>query len=183
MSSNYAVIEQETIMLGAWRQFKIDDCWGDTHRNLDYTHHAFNNSEDVVTWQRLGYTQTRFTGDMYDMRSPEPACIPALRNLFQSESFAWSFYRMRPGDVMPEHSDSYVRFCELHQIHDVEQIVRWVIFLEDWASGHYFEIAGTPLTSWQKGTVICWHGTTPHLAANVGKTPRYTLQITGLIDI
>jgi hypothetical protein len=27
-----------------------------------------------------------------------------------------------------------------------------------------------------------WHGDTPHIAANMGQTPRYTLQITGVID-
>jgi hypothetical protein len=55
-----------------------------------------------------------------------------------------------------------------------------VIFLEDWQSGHYFEIDGTPITAWSAGDVITWRYDVPHVAANVGMTDRYTLQITGV---
>jgi hypothetical protein len=60
-----------------------------------------------------------------------------------------------------------------------QSIRRAVVLLEDWKSGHYFEGLGTPLTQWKAGQVIEWTYDTPHLAANIGFEPRYTLQITG----
>jgi len=32
--------------------------------------------------------------------------------------------------------------------------------------------------NWTKGEYIMWRGDTPHIAANVGSTNRYTMQIT-----
>jgi hypothetical protein len=55
------------------------------------------------------------------------------------------------------------------------------VFLEDWKSGHYFEGLGTPITQWHAGQTIEWSYDTPHMAANIGTKPRYTLQITGHI--
>ena len=53
------------------------------------------------------------------------------------------------------------------------------MFLEDWQSGHYLELKGKPVTGWQAGFTPVWAYDAPHMAANIGATPRYTLQITG----
>ena len=87
---------------------------------------------------------------------------------------------MRPGDVLPCHSDTYQRFCNIHGITDISSIRRYVVFLEEWSSGHYFEIAGQAVTGWSAGDWVSWTGGTVHLAANLGHKDRYTLQLTGL---
>ena len=166
-----------------YKRIWISPCWASEHRDLDYTHEQFNNSDDIAAWQRQGFTQQRFTGDMYDMRRPEPACITRLREILPMRNFGWSFYRMRPGDVLPTHSDTYAAFRRVHDLGPDAVIRRYVIFLENWQSGHYFEIDGMPITRWLAGDAVLWHGDTPHLAANMGSTPRYTLQITGVIDL
>jgi len=165
-----------------WRQIWIRDWWGEQHRELEFINEPFNNSKDVDHWRSLGYTQSRFTGDMYDMRFSEPGWIDQFRTILPVKYFSWSVYRMRPGDILPNHSDTYTKFRSLHDIQDISTIRRYVIFLEDWASGHYFEIDGTPVVKWTRGTAVYWHGDTPHLAANIGMTPRYTLQITGVVE-
>jgi len=53
--------------------------------------------------------------------------------------------------------------------------------LEDWKSGHYFEGMGNPVTQWRAGDAVEWDYDTPHMAANIGLEPRYTLQITGWV--
>ncbi len=89
---------------------------------------------------------------------------------------------MNTGTVLPVHGDLYKKYIELYNLQGQEhRIRRAVIFLEDWASGHYFEGMGQALTKWSAGTVIEWTYDTPHMAANIGITPRYTLQITGHI--
>ena len=158
------------------------DPWWQGYRDLDYINEPFNDPDSVREWQSLGYTQTRFTGDMYDMRQIEPEWIDPFRELFPWYHWAWSVYRMGPGTVLPRHSDTYCRYREIYGISDPEQIWRAVVFLEDWQSGHYFEIADHPVTQWVAGEYAVWRGSTPHLAANMGSTPRYTLQITGTIQ-
>ena len=87
---------------------------------------------------------------------------------------------MGPGTVLPNHADTYARFCKIHNIQDTGSIFRAVIFLENWQSGHYFEINQDPVVEWCAGETIIWNNDTLHLAANMGMTDRYTLQITGV---
>ena len=156
--------------------------WGLEHRDLPYINEPFNDPESLTQWQNLGYTQTRFTGDMYDMRNPEPAWIEPFRQHVPWKYFSWSVYRMGPGTTLPNHSDTYARFRKIHNIEDPATIFRAVVFLESWQSGHYFEIDSEPEIEWAAGQYVIWRNDVEHLAANMGMTDRYTLQITGVPD-
>lgn len=167
-----------------WHQGHIEAFWNDEHSKLNYTLESFNNRMDLVRWRREGYVHpdSHFTGMMCDMRRPQPS--------YNSEIIAWaeteyslrdvgtSYYRMGTGVILPNHSDTYKMYRKLFKVslNDCERIV---IFLEDWASGHYFEIQGTPIVNWQRGDYVWWRGDVLHMAANIGTTKRYTLQITG----
>jgi hypothetical protein len=164
-----------------WRRYYISPWWID-HRDLPYVNEPFNDSDSLEKWRAMGYTQTRFTGDMYDMRNPEPDWVAPFRQYFPWQHFSWSVYRMGPGTVLPNHVDTYARFREIHNIKNERTICRAVIFLEDWNSGHYFEINGQPMVKWQAGDSVAWRADVPHSAANMGDTDRYTLQITGVVN-
>jgi len=86
---------------------------------------------------------------------------------------------MRPGTILPLHSDTYARYKQIHQLTSTGKIWRAVIFLEDWQSGHYLEVDNIPVTKWQAGDYVAWNNDVEHLAANMGVTDRYTLQLTG----
>jgi hypothetical protein len=174
---------QDHSSLRNYKRTWFHDFWGDSHRTLLYTNEPFNNLKDLIEWRNLGYTQERFTGDLYDMRNPEPEWMQEFRVRVPVQNFSWSIYRMRPGDVLPNHSDTYAAFRRVHNLSDHDTICRYVVFLEDWQSGHYFEIDGEPITGWIRGTAIAWQDGTPHLAANMGKTDRYTLQLTGVASL
>lgn len=163
-----------------WTRQHIAPWWGTQHRALPYVNEPFNDPTSLDAWRNLGYTQTRFTGDMYDMRNPEPSWMNEFRYHFQWKYFSWSVYRMGPGSSLPQHHDTYERFIKIHSIKYPTKICRAVVFLEDWAPGHYFDINQTPIVNWQAGDTVTWRWDTPHTAANVGLTPRYTLQITGI---
>ena len=164
-----------------WRTQRVNVFW-DGHRDLPYVNEPFNDPDSLSRWRHLGYTQEKFTGDMYDMRQPEPSWMQPFRDIFNWKHFSWSLYRMGPGTVLPMHQDLYVRFREIYQIKNAGDIVRAIVFLEDWQSGHYFEIDNHPVVSWSAGDTVIWHNDVPHLAANMGQTDRYTLQITGVLD-
>jgi hypothetical protein len=166
-----------------WSRTHIEPWWSvNDHRGLLYSNEEFNDDASLTHWKSLGYTQTKFTGDMYDMRNPEPTWMNKFRCHYNWEHFSWSVYRMGPGTVLPNHSDLYLKFREVYNITDPTKIFRAIVFLEDWQSGHYSEIDGTPIVGWRAGDTVAWRWDTLHAAANVGYTDRYTLQITGLYN-
>jgi hypothetical protein len=164
-----------------WAQGHVDPWWGLLHRDLAYANEPFNDATSLSEWRRLGYTQSRFTGDMYDMRHSEPSWVDPFRSVFPFERFSWSFYRMAPGCVLPAHRDTYDRFKLVHGLETTDSVVRAIVFLEDWDSGHYMEMNGKPITGWRAGDWVSWHDDFLHLAANMGRTDRYTLQLTGTV--
>jgi hypothetical protein len=84
-----------------------------------------------------------------------------------------------PGQVLPEHVDTFYMFAKHNNVHP-DGCIRVNIFLEDWQSGHYFEINKTPITNWKRGDAVIIEKNEPHLSSNSGMSPKYTMQITGV---
>ncbi len=160
----------------------IDPFWDDQYQQLIYINEEFNSPTDLEKWKQQGFA-TRFTGDMCDMRSPQPAWNDRIIDYFTGlgwKDIGTSYYRMMPGTILPTHQDRYVKYISIFDLQDKEESIRRaVLFLEDWQSGHYAEYQGRPFVNWRAGAVVEWTYDTPHMAANLGSTPRYTLQITG----
>lgn len=166
----------------AWRRYQIPVFWDQEYKTLDYRQEPYNDSEDTARWLALGY-QPKICGDMADMRGRQPSWNHRFVEYFQHKGWknvGTSYYRMTSGTVMPVHQDRYVKYRDLFQLQGQEHnIRRALILLEDWHSGHYLEVQGEPLVKWSAGTVAEWIYDTPHMAANIGLEPRYSLQITG----
>lgn len=159
--------------------------WDDEFKHLNYINEEFNDPDNLRKWTELGFAN-RFTGDMCDMRQPQPSWNHRFVEHFAQQGWhniGTSYYRMGPGTVLPTHSDTYQRYKELFDLHGREHTIRRaIVFLEDWKPGHYFEGLDKPLVKWRAGSTVEWIYDTPHLAANIGTEPRYTLQITGHVD-
>ena len=112
--------------------------------------------------------------------------VPEFMQQYLDQQFSWlnnKFYavsRMRPGMILPIHTDKYTYFKSQNSIGDNQYVLRIIVFLEDWQSGHVSEVDRTPFTLWKQGDWISWIDDTPHMAANLGHTNRYVLQITGI---
>jgi hypothetical protein len=117
------------------------------------------------------------------MRSPQPTWNYQFINIFKEmgwKDIGTSYYRMATGTILPTHGELYLRYIDLFKLQGQEhKIRRAIVFLENWKSGHYFEGLGNPTVNWRAGDVIEWNYDAPHLAANLGLDPRFTLQITG----
>jgi len=163
-------------------KYHVPVFWDDEYKRLNYINELFNDSVSVNRWTSQGYAN-QFTGDMCDMRSAQPRWNQTFIDIYREmgwKNIGTSYYRMATGTILPVHQDLYIRYIELFGLAGQEQrIRRAVIFLEDWQSGHYFEGAGKPVTGWAAGDTVEWTYDLPHMAANMGLTPRYTLQITG----
>jgi hypothetical protein len=162
--------------------YQLDKFWDDEFKELNYINEPFNDDENTRGWLALGFPG-KFTGDMCDMRSPQPSWNDTIIDCFKADGWqdvCTSYYRMMPGTILPTHSDLYLKYIELFKLQGQEQSIRRaVIFLEDWQPGHYAEYLTKPFTSWSAGATVEWTYNEPHMAANMGTTPRYTLQITG----
>jgi hypothetical protein len=165
-----------------FHKYKIPVFWDDEYKRLNYTQEAFNDPESVAKWTAQGFGP-KFTGSMCDMSNPQPNWNSKFVDIYSElgwRDIGTSYYRMDSGTVLPNHSDKYVKYIELFNLKGLENTIRRaIVFLEDWSSGHYSECAGEPYVNWHAGDVVEWYYDIPHIAANLGTAPRYTLQITG----
>ena len=166
-------------------KYQLYPFWDDSYKTLDYINESFNDVALSQQWQAQGYAN-QFTGDMCDMRSPQPVWNQRFLDIFNGQGWkdiGTSYYRMNTGTVLPTHGDLYLKYIDLFRLKGREHnIRRAIVFLEDWQPGHYAEYRDLAYVNWKAGSVIEWTYDTPHMAANLGLTPRYTLQITGHVD-
>lgn len=108
----------------------------------------------------------------------EPA-LPYANKHFKT--FTMSMIKQLPGQLIPNHHDGYHHFRDNHPGTHLDDVVRHMVFLEDWKPGHYFELEFKPIIEWKAGDMIVLNHQRVHCSANVGKDPKYTLQITGIL--
>lgn len=163
-------------------KYQLYPFWDEEFKTLDYVTEPFNDPLQIRKWQQEGYCDN-FTGEMCDMRSQQPSWNSRFLEIFEGQGWkniGTSYYRMNTGTILPTHSDIYKKYIELFDLKGKEQnIRRAIVFLEDWQPGHYAEYMDQAYINWKAGAVVEWHYDTPHMAANLGLAPRYTLQITG----
>ena len=165
-------------------KYHIPKFWDNEFKQLEYINECFNDTASTNRWIEQGYAD-KFTGDMCDMRSPQPSWNDRFVNIYTElgwKDIGTSYYRMNTGTILPTHSDLYLRYIELFKLQGQEhRIRRAIVFLENWKPGHYSESNYTAKVDWRAGDVIEWQYDAPHMAANMGLEPRYTLQITGWV--
>jgi quercetin dioxygenase-like cupin family protein len=88
-----------------------------------------------------------------------------------------SVVKIDPGQTVPNHLDKHFKVKE--EFGDGET-ARYLIFLQDWKRGHYFEIQDQPYVKWKQGDWIKFGPNDWHLAGNMGDEPFYTAQVTVL---
>lgn len=164
------------------QRLHINKFWDDEFKLLNYEREPFNDHESLAIWTTQGYSGP-FTGVMCDMRRPQPSWNYRFLDYFTAKGWkdiGTSYYRMDTGTILPVHGDLYKKYVEIFKLKGNEStIYRAIIFLEDWFSGHYIEVDGKAITDWVAGDAIVWNYDVPHMAANIGLLPRYTLQVTG----
>jgi len=166
-------------------KYQLYPFWNNEYIQLGYINEPFNDNILQTQWIAQGYAN-QFTGDMCDMRSPQPSWNQRFIDIFTGQGWkdiGTSYYRMNTGTILPTHGDLYLKYIDLFDLKDREHTIRRaIVFLEDWQPGHYAEYMDQAYVNWRAGAVIEWNYDTPHMAANLGPTPRYTLQITGHVN-
>jgi hypothetical protein len=87
-----------------------------------------------------------------------------------------------PGCVIPWHRDTFYQINKKYP-ERTEVKVRANIFLEDWKMGHFLQYDNTVATHWKSGEGLLWDSKVLHLGANAGMENKYTLQISGYLQL
>ena len=96
-----------------------------------------------------------------------------------------SIIKQPPGNTIPWHYDTHINFYK--KIKDKKlnikkkEIIRYMIFLEDWDWGHFFCVGSSVIKKWKKGDIITWNPIIHHTGSNGGMRPKVTMNITGVI--
>lgn len=108
--------------------------------------------------------------------------LPAICNQFyqalslDTDKTAISWTCICPGNTIPIHQDKFYKLRTKHEA-DINQCLRFLVFLEDWQLGHYVEFDTRLITKWNKGDVWIFNHESPHCAANASHNNFYTCQI------
>ena len=102
-----------------------------------------------------------------------------VRDLFHLDKMIYTFGRYTPGQILPWHQDLYPTYTRRNNVSDPAEVVRVIVFLHDPAPGHQLWIEDRLCTG-PAGSWFSWQGPTRHMAANLGETDRYMMQITGV---
>ena len=130
--------------------------------------------------QNLRYIEAGYNHDnsmYYRAFEVDEAVHDFCRTLFPEYSVG--IMKQPPGQTLPIHEDTFYKFAKVNNV-DPYACCRVNIFLEDWQSGHYFEIDNTPVLQWKAGDAIIIDRGVFHLSGNMGMTNKYTMQITGV---
>ena len=120
---------------------------------------------------------TEHNSSIWQMFDDSPDWVHELADLVPPDfiNHVVSVIQINPGQTIPLHQD---RHYILQKKFGAGDTWRYLIFLEEWQTGHYFEIQGIPVVSWRAGDYIKFHRSQWHLAGNMGTHPFYSAQIT-----
>lgn len=166
---------------------KIDPNLIGEFENLNYSpRRQFPDDSTVNSWKDLGHLYVNYTGFLIEEYKGLPEwcynVLNAVSDEFKISDSKLCLYCMTPGTIMPEHKDTYPVYKKILGVDDPNQLCRILVFLDNWKSGHYFEVDDDPVINWKKGDCCMWIGEAPHIAANIGRENRYTLQITAKLN-
>lgn len=99
----------------------------------------------------------------------------------------WWFVKLNPGEMQLMHYDMHVlgsihsdsEFNNVSNTTEVNQPVRYTMYLQDWQPGHAFIHYDKTISHYKAGDIYEWsQADLLHGVANLSLTPRFTLQIT-----
>jgi hypothetical protein len=158
----------------------VEPFWDNFYTSLDYTTETFRDQATIATWYAAGHLPEKTTIDWYPMLDDNDFSQKIKDLLPNLNHISICFHRLVPGNYLPMHSDKYGFYSKKYNVTDLNDIKRYIIFLDDCSSGHMLVVKDTVYSNWKKGDIVGWQGTDLHSAINLGMTNRYTLTVTGI---
>jgi hypothetical protein len=161
------------------KQGKIKISWSnDTVVNLPFETREYTDQFELVRLNDRTIYKNNMKIDYYRNNNLDKE-FNILENFDHLKNKSYVVHKMPSGYILPFHSDLYPTYKKIYNVDNLDKIERIIVFLKDWSWGHILQVGDVFLSGWKAGDWISWSGSVPHLAANLGKDPRYTLQVTG----
>jgi len=117
--------------------------------------------------------------EVYQRPNPMPEWVDNILKYFDHfDIFEPSISKIPAGKVLPLHRDHFRTFSKIHNITDLSDIVRYLVFLQKHTPGQLFQIEDTVYSSWEKGNYLSWTSDQYHAVYNMSNVDRVALQIT-----
>jgi len=158
-----------------WEDFKNDEYFNHHHIEQKDLHNkiGFDTIPDTYCKHNTTIYQKMFTSNEINFLD--------FQHHLQIEPITVSFIKIKPGNIIPLHNDTFYLIKKNYPERLTEKIVRANIFLKDWKWGHFLQIEDEIKTHWRKNTGYIWDAKVAHIAANCGMHDRYTLQVSGFL--
>ena len=156
--------------------------------NIDIPHAQLENIrfEDYFQcyqqYEALEKYYTEHNSSIWQMFEESPDWVHNLANKIPQDfdHHEVSVIKIDTGQTIPHHVDKHFK---LKQEHGDGESHRYLIFLEDWKRGHYYEVHDQPFVKWKKGDWVKFGIDDWHIAGNMGDEPFYSAQVTVLKNV
>lgn len=156
----------------------ISPTWDDSYQRLPYIKEVIKQQDVQQQWIDAGHNCENLVIETYSQPNTMPDWVVPLQQHWPDyKDFGYSFHKFVPGHYLPDHRDAYSKYVEKFNI-DNTQVLRILLYLEDWKAGQFNTIDTQVISGWTAGTWIGWSGDTLHSVVNFGVTTRYALAIT-----
>ena len=135
-----------------------------------------------VAWNKRNPNNDNYTFDGnvgHEISNDVGSVFEQVAQGFTLDNTVVALNKMPVGQILPWHIDRYATYIERNKIERKKDIVRIIVFLEDSMPGHQLWIEDE-FCYGKAGSYFGWNYDTKHMAANLGQTDQYTLQITGV---
>jgi hypothetical protein len=156
---------------------KIPVTWKQTDYKNGEWRSYYNNFTGFTTTETIRETYKSTMGVHLNNDVPMKLREVVWQN-FKLDKIVIALNKLSPGQILPWHKDRYLTYIEKNKIENKNKIARIILFLEDQEPGQQLWI-GDKFCTGPAGSYFGWHYGQEHMAANLGKKDRHTLQITG----
>ena len=155
----------------------LEDFWSE-----DLKSYSFPN---LVNMKQREYFHNNYAREsssvLQGFDSELPDCYQTFFKMLSISTGSISWICIEPSQVIPVHTDKFFKLRNQHNV-DIEDCVRYLIFLEDWVLGHFVEFEEFVIPRWQKGDVWRFDHMSPHCAGNASQTNFITCQVNTIVN-
>lgn len=147
----------------------IEDFWSNEFKNYIFPHR-------VSAGQREHFHPNYSHTNILQAFGNEVPCQDQFMKAVGAEKGSVSLICLEPGQVIPVHKDSFYKLRQEHNV-DIDDCIRYLIFLQDWELGHFAEFRETCITQWKKGDIWKFDSHSEHYAINASQSNFITCQV------
>jgi hypothetical protein len=160
--------------------FSIEPTWDiKDYQKLDYKLDKHKVDDDNRLYIEAGHLAQSLSLYNYFEPNPMPKSVDYIISKFDKiNNLSVAINLFVPGQYLPLHYDRFDNYKKLYSIKNAS-ICRYMVMLEDHASGQMLQIGNTVYHNWQAGAVFGWCNCDLHTFYNLSLKNRYAVQITG----